>query len=183
MTLPTAPAVRRTLVIAAAALVLGLSVAVVPASAAAGAVSTGAGARPTASGSWVWPLAGPTVVRAYQAPAHEYGPGHRGVDVRGTSERVRAPRAGVVAFAGRVADRGVITIDHGDGYVTTLEPVRSSLTAGMRVTRGETVGAVAAGGHTAPGALHFGVRDDGAYVNPQLLFGEIPRAVLLPCCS
>ena len=48
--------------------------------------------------------------------------------------------------------------------------------------RGDEVGVVALGGHTAAGALHFGVRLDGEYINPLLLLGGVPRAVLLPCC-
>jgi len=133
---------------------------------------------------WSWPLLGTAQIsRAYQAPAHEYGRGHRGVDLRSAVGRdVVAPRGGVVAFSGRVADRGILTIDHGDGYVSTLEPVDSSLPAGTPVARGDVVGTVSHGGHTAPGDLHFGVRLFGAYVNPQSLFENIPRAVLLPCC-
>ena len=41
---------------------------------------------------------------------------------------------------------------------------------------------LAAGGHAAPGLLHFGVRLDGEYINPLILLGGVPRAILLPCC-
>jgi murein DD-endopeptidase MepM/ murein hydrolase activator NlpD len=136
------------------------------------------------AGGWLWPLAGFRIVRPYQAPAHAYGRGHRGVDLepRG-QDGVRAPAGGIVAFSGRVAGRGILTIDHGDGLVTTLEPIASALVVGDRVQRGQRVGTLSAGGHTAPGALHFGVRRNGAYINPWMLLGGIPRAVLLPCCS
>ena len=39
------------------------------------------------------------------------------------------------------------------------------------------------GGHTPAGAVHVGVRWNGVYINPMLLFGGVERAVLLPCGS
>jgi murein DD-endopeptidase MepM/ murein hydrolase activator NlpD len=132
----------------------------------------------------VWPAESFRLARAYVAPAHEYGPGHRGIDLdlQGGAV-VRAPADGVVAFAGSVAGRGILTIDHGNGLVTTLEPVTTALAPGTPVVGGEDVANLGLGGHAAPGALHFGVRLDGRYINPMLLLGGVPRAVLLPCCA
>ena len=145
------------------------------------------GAAPSvdlASLGWVWPAEPFRLARRFVAPAHEYGPGHRGIDLDllGGSV-VRAPADGVVAFAGDVAGRGILTIDHGDGLVTTLEPVETALTPGAVVSRGEDVADLSVGGHAAAGTLHFGVRLHGAYINPMLLLGGVPRAVLLPCCD
>lgn len=121
--------------------------------------------------------------RPFAAPAHRYGAGHRGIDLRPTGDSsVRAPATGTVAFAGGVAGRGILTIDHGQGLVTTLEPIDTLLTAGAPVAQGDDVGTVALGGHAVPGVLHFGVRLHGEYINPMLLLGGVPRAVLLPCC-
>lgn len=131
--------------------------------------------------AWVWPTAPVEITRPYAAPAHAYGPGHRGIDLRAVGP-LRAPAAGVVAFAGTVVDRGVLTIDHGDGLVTTLEPVTTDLTPGEPVDRGEEVARADAGGHAHAGSVHFGVRLHGEYINPLLLLGGVPRAVLLPCC-
>ncbi len=133
---------------------------------------------------WVWPAAGFRVARPFIAPAHDYAPGHRGIDLDllGASE-VRAPAAGIVAFAGSVAGRGILTIDHGGGLVTTLEPVLSDLRPGTTVDRGDAVATLDLGGHAAAGVLHFGVRLHGEYINPMLLLGGVPRAVLLPCCD
>ncbi|WP_240658861.1 murein hydrolase activator EnvC family protein [Microbacterium sp. CPCC 204701] len=136
-----------------------------------------------AAAGWAWPVREFRIDRAFVAPAHDYGPGHRGIDVRPVaSPEVRAPAAGIVAFSGQVAGRGILTIDHGGGLVTTLEPIASELVAGAGVERGAAVGTVALGGHTDPGVLHFGVRLEGEYINPMLLLGGVPRAVLLPCC-
>lgn len=139
-------------------------------------------ADPVAAG-WRWPVSPAVVVAPYRAPAHAYGAGHRGIDLQAEpGSPVVAPADGMIAFAGTVVDRPLLTIDHGEGHVTTLEPVLPAVAIGARVAAGEVVGTVAAGGHTAPGAVHFGVREAGEYINPLLLLGTVPRAVLLPCC-
>jgi murein DD-endopeptidase MepM/ murein hydrolase activator NlpD len=130
---------------------------------------------------WVWPVSPVQVVEPFEAPPHEYGPGHRGIDLAAEG-MLRAPADGTVAFSGAVAGRGVLTIEHAGGLVTTFEPVSTELAAGTAVSRGEVVAEVATGGHAAEGAVHFGVRLDGEYINPMLLLGGVPRAVLLPCC-
>lgn len=133
---------------------------------------------------WAWPVADHRLTRPFIAPAHEYGPGHRGIDIGSLGgAEVLAPDDGVVAYSGSIAGRGILTIDHGDGLVTTLEPVTSSLQGGALVQRGQQVALLSVGGHAAPGELHFGVRLDGEYINPLLLLGGVPRAVLLPCCA
>lgn len=134
-----------------------------------------------ATRGWVWPVAPVRIERPYEAPAHEYAPGHRGIDLAVTGP-VRAPADGTVAFVGPVAGRAVLTIDHGDGLVTTVEPAESELAVGDGVVRADVVATPAAGGHAAPGTVHVGVRLDGVYINPMLLLGGVPRAVLLPCC-
>jgi murein DD-endopeptidase MepM/ murein hydrolase activator NlpD len=163
------------------AVAVAVALSVATASISAGALSAAADAELP---RWAWPAAEHRVVGAYVAPPHEYGPGHRGIDLdlRGDS-RVSAPADGVVAFAGQVAGRGVLTLDHGDGLVTTLEPVVSLLAPGDAVRRGQLVAALDSGGHSGEGTLHFGVRRYGAYLNPLLLLGGVPRAVLLPCCE
>lgn len=142
------------------------------------------GYAPAARAAWGWPLEGARLVSAFLAPAHDYAPGHRGIDVVSPSgaTSVRAPDDGVVAFAGVVADRGVVTIDHGGGVVSTLEPIRPAVGAGAVVGRGDVIGELSVGGHADPGSLHLGARVDGAYVNPLAFLGGVPRAVLLPCC-
>ncbi|MCI1017962.1 M23 family metallopeptidase [Microbacterium sp. C5A9] len=142
------------------------------------------GADPS-SPTWEWPVGGPRdIVAPYRAPAHDYAAGHRGVDLAaGTAAVVRAPAPGVVAFRGTVVDRPLLTIEHPGGYVSTFEPLLSDLSPGDSVSAGDPIGTVDRGGHAAAGTLHLGVRLDGAYLNPLLLFGAVPRAVLLPCCE
>ena len=162
---------------AAAALVVAICAVAAPATGAEGDVAD------LAARGWEWPVRPVVLERGYVAPATRYGAGHRGIDLRlVTGDEVRAPAAGVVAFVGDVAGRGILTVDHGDALVTTFEPVRTELTVGAPLAQGAVVGTVALGGHAAPGTVHFGVRQDGEYVNPMLLLGGVPRAVLLPCC-
>lgn len=134
---------------------------------------------------WDWPLEGPRdVTSPYRAPAHEYGAGHRGIDaMTSVGAEVSAPAEGRVAFRGSVVDRPLLTIDHPGGYVSTFEPLISTWQPGDAVTAGDVIGTVAVGGHAVAGTLHLGVRSHGAYIDPLLLFGPVPRAVLLPCCD
>ncbi|WP_337003139.1 MULTISPECIES: murein hydrolase activator EnvC family protein [unclassified Microbacterium] len=149
------------------------------------ALSPASASETSALPRWRWPLSGPHAVLApYRAPAHAYGAGHRGIDL-GTSlgAAVTAPADGVVAFRGTVVDRPLVTIEHPGGLTSTFEPVESSLIPGEAVIAGQEIGSVDVGGHTAAGGLHVGVRREGDYINPMLLFGDVPRAVLLPCCE
>lgn len=135
--------------------------------------------------TWTWPVAGPRVVVApFRAPEQKWSAGHRGVDIAvSVRSDVRAPATGTVAFRGVVVDRPLLTIAHEGGLVTTLEPVASDFAPGDAVMAGDVVGRLASGGHTVNGTLHVGVRWHGDYINPMMLFGGVPRAVLLPCCE
>jgi murein DD-endopeptidase MepM/ murein hydrolase activator NlpD len=130
---------------------------------------------------WLWPVPTPIrVVSPFRAPSTPYAPGHRGIDVAVEQGAViLAPAAGIVSFAGRVVDRGVVAIDHGDGVVSAIEPVDALVAAGTIVAAGDPIGTAASGGHCAAECAHFGVRIDGEYVSPFLFLGGLQRAVLL----
>lgn len=167
--------------------VVTIGLVAVPGGAAASSAAMAARAPsggPTAHG-WLWPVHDARIAAPYAAPAQAYGPGHRGVDLepRDGDAHVRSPADGVVAFSGMIAGRGILTIDHGGGLVTTLEPITSELHPGDAVSSGEEVGEISLGGHAPAAAIHFGVRLNGEYINPLLLLGGVPRAILLPCCE
>jgi murein DD-endopeptidase MepM/ murein hydrolase activator NlpD len=131
-----------------------------------------------------WPLAPPhPVVRPFRPPSTPWGPGHRGVDLGGPpGEPVLAAGAGVVAFAGPVAGRGVVSIDHAGGIRTTYEPLTVLIAAGQRVAPGTVVGNLAPGHEgcvDAPACLHWGARRDGEYLDPLALLSG-GRVRLLP---
>lgn len=131
---------------------------------------------------WGWPVPPPIrVVAPFRAPPTPYAAGHRGIDIDAEpGAAVVAPAAGAVSFAGPVAGRGVLAIDHGDGVVSAIEPVGAVVTAGTTVAAGDVIGTVASGGHCDARCVHFGVRVHGEYVSPFLFLGGLPRAVLLP---
>ncbi|MGB4135982.1 MAG: M23 family metallopeptidase, partial [Microbacterium sp.] len=109
---------------------------------------------------------------------------HRGMDAAAAvGTTALAPASGVIAFRGTVADRPLITIDHGDGLVITLEPVASALSPGEAVAAGQPIGTVATGGHVRPGTVHVGIRAGDGYLDPRPFFAAPPRAVLYPCCA
>lgn len=135
-----------------------------------------------ARGGWRWPVVASSILAGYSAPATRYAAGHRGVDLAaGVGAVVSAPADGVVAFAGPVADRPVLSIAHGSGLVSSFEPVLTGLGVGTAVRSGDPVGVVAAAStHCQASCLHFGVRRNGQYVSPVSLIDGIARAVLLP---
>ena len=117
-----------------------------------------------------WPVGShPLVLRGWEPPATVYARGHRGVDLAtppGTE--VRAVAAGRVSFAGRVAGRGVVSVElTGTDLRTTYEPVSATVKKGDKVEPGEVVGTVeAAGSHCATACVHWGLLRGEMYLNP-----------------
>lgn len=160
-----------------------------------GLLTDGDAGEPAAGATgYVAPVAGvdpPSgVVRPFDAPEHEWGAGHRGVDlVAPEGSGVRSPGPGVVTFAGQVARRGVVVVTHPDGLRTSLEPVAASVPVGTAVDAGSAIGAVessrADGGGTTPNhcaprsCVHWGVRRGERYIDPLSLLDR-PQIVLLP---
>lgn len=153
-------------------------------SASAGSNSSGGDAEGPAGARWLWPLdPPPRVVRPFEAPPGPYAAGHRGVDLAATpGQAVRAPAGGVVAFAGWVAGREVLSIDHAGGLRTTYEPVRATLTVGSEIRPGEVAGVVtASAGHCLPGTcLHWGLRRGWDYLDPLRMVATGRSVRLLP---
>lgn len=122
---------------------------------------------------YAWPTGMATTVLAdFDPPAVVWGSGHRGVDLAlAAGSQVLAAADGTVAFAGMVAGRPVVSIDHADGIRTTYEPVDPCVEAGEAVARGQVIGTLQSG-HRADGAdaLHWGARTGPkTYVNPLRL--------------
>lgn len=138
---------------------------------------------PVLSSLWGWPLPGePTVTRAFDVLPSRYAAGHRGVDLAGTvGSPVLAAGAGVVAFAGMVAGRPVVSVQHPDGLRTTYEPVLPGVAAGQAVARGSPLGSLVAGHAGCPveACLHWGLRRADTYLDPLVLL-QVPRVRLLP---
>ncbi|MFD8101245.1 M23 family metallopeptidase [Nocardia fluminea] len=145
-----------------------------------GAVPAGA----AESGEFGWPLRPrPTVERPFDKPERNWLPGHRGVDLAGVAgQAVLAAGDGIVVFAGEVAGKPVVSIDHPGGLRTTYEPVTAKVAVGSRVGRGTPIGTLVAGHEGCPvtACLHWGARrESGAhnrreYVDPLGLLHEVP---------
>jgi murein DD-endopeptidase MepM/ murein hydrolase activator NlpD len=132
------------------------------------------------SGHWQWPLTPrPVVVAGFRPPEQRWAPGHRGIDLLGAvGAPVSAVDAGTVSFAGVVAGRGVVVVDHG-ALRSTYEPVLAQVRRGDDVDAGQVVGTLeAVGSHCFPRVcLHLGARHGDEYVDPLTLLG--PREVRL----
>ena len=133
-------------------------------------------AQAAAGGRFGWPLQPqPPVLRRFDKPAHDWLPGHRGVDLGGaTGQPVLAAGDGVVVFAGTVGGKPVVSVDHAGGVRTTYEPVRAEITVGRRVFRGTRLG-VLEPGHPgcASTCLHWGARRDRDYLDPLGLLAAV----------
>ena len=131
---------------------------------------------------YVLPVTG--ALRApFRAPPQPWASGHRGIDLAAPlGAEVISPAPGTVVFAGVVVDRPVVTVLHADGRRSSLEPVDASVAVGASVGSGAPLGTVAAGtNHCAPTTcVHWGVRENDAYVDPLGLLPRSGPVVLLP---
>jgi murein DD-endopeptidase MepM/ murein hydrolase activator NlpD len=117
------------------------------------------------------------VTDPFRAPASPYGPGNRGLEYATVPGDVAGSIGpGVVAFAGQVAGRLVVSVVHPDGLRSSLTGLATvSVTVGQVVRTGAPLG-------TTGSVLHLGVRDGDRYIDPARLFGDQrPRhAILVP---
>jgi len=131
-------------------------------------------AAPTAATGFRLPVPPPPqVLTPFEPPPTRYGVGHRGVDLAaGVGAVISAAGPGRVVFAGDLAGRGVVSIEHEGGLRTTYEPVTASVTAGSAVGAGQPIGTLQTGhASCAPAScLHWGARlPDGTYLDPLAL--------------
>ena len=126
-------------------------------------------------------MVGP-VIRGFDLPDDPYGSGHRGIDIAASvGTTIVAPADGIVSFAGPVGGRLFLTIDHGGGLASTFSWLTANIVKkGDVVIRGQPV-ALTGWGH--PGAtvphLHFGVKLNGAYVDPMEYLGPVSLAAFV----
>jgi murein DD-endopeptidase MepM/ murein hydrolase activator NlpD len=123
------------------------------------------------------------VLVPFQPPPTPYSAGHRGVDLAvAQSSVIVAAGTGMVRFAGSVAGRGVVVIQHPDGISTEYEPVRATVAVGAAVIAGEPIGRLA-GRHEACGpsdCLHWGARRGEVYLDPMSLLRPLGPVRLVP---
>ena len=106
------------------------------------------------------------VIDPFRPPENPYGPGNRGVEYdTEPGDVVWAAASGTVVFAGAVAGALHVTVDHGGGVVSSYSYLqRISVRDGTYVEVGAVIG-------IAGERLHFGVRVDGIYTDPDSFIG------------
>lgn len=130
-----------------------------------------------------WPLrpGNPPVTRAFDAPSPDWLAGHRGVDLAGAPDQpVYAAGPGTVVFAGSLAGRPLVSVQHPGGLRTSYEPIDPVVRPGQLVDASTPLGRLAAGHPGCPAAacLHWGAMWGPAsaarYVDPIGLLQSTP---------
>lgn len=123
---------------------------------------------------WLVPPVDGPIRQRFVEPSGAYGRGHRGIDylvAPGTAVRAAGP--GTVVFAGQVAGRLAVTIEHAGGLLTSYTWLSElSVVAGQVVTQGTWIGRSGYAHDGLPG-LHLSVRRAGRYIDPEALIGEL----------
>jgi hypothetical protein len=126
-----------------------------------------------AGATWHWPLHGPVVGSFHVSPGAPFARGQRrGIDVSAAPGAfVRAACPGLVTFAGSLPRRGLaVSVRCGALVATYLGLGRLAVRAGARVTRGQGLAALGAGGLLRLGARRAG--DRRGYVDPLALLAD-----------
>ncbi|WP_193442100.1 murein hydrolase activator EnvC family protein [Mycobacteroides stephanolepidis] len=129
-----------------------------------------------------WPLRPrPAVTRHFDKPQERWNRGHRGVDLAGLpDQRVTAAGPGIVVYAGSIAGRTLVSIEHDGGLRTTYEPITPLVKPGQRVGEGSVIGTLRPGHPGCDGAacLHWGALHGPAstanYLDPLGLLAATP---------
>lgn len=120
-----------------------------------------------------WPVSDASIMKRYQAPEKQWLSGHRGIDLNvEEGEELLAPADGMIAFAGNVAGKSVVTIRHGTlhGELTsTFEPATTDLPVGTMVKGGRIFAHVeGSSDHCTDVCLHWGLKGaDRGYTDPE----------------
>lgn len=103
----------------------------------------------------------------FRMPDNPYGAGNRGVEyVTDAGDTVLASASGRVSFAGPVARELYVTLDHGGGLLSSYSYLqRINVAQGDTVTQGDIIGLA------SERYLHFSVRLNGEYVDPESYLG------------
>ncbi|NNE95806.1 MAG: peptidoglycan DD-metalloendopeptidase family protein [Acidimicrobiales bacterium] len=124
--------------------------------------------------NWLPPVEA-EVVDPFRPPTGPYGPGNLGLEFRPEGiVPVRAVAPGRVTFAGSVGGNLFVSVDHGDGLVSTLGFLSAvEVVRGQRVSAGSQVGSAGSG-------LHLTARLHGVYIDPAALIsgGEVAVALV-----
>ena len=140
----------------------------------------------SAAENWRAPLDSPLLVNEFRQPSADWSAGHRGVDYLVQNRQpIFAAHSGVVSFRGRVVNRSVVSIRHENGYITSYEPVCSTLEPGNHLETGHQIGEVCSEpeyqSHCGSRfCLHFSMRSSNGYLSPLVAIGGLSPSRLKP---
>ena len=128
----------------------------------------------TMSGGFTWPVpSGGRISSTFgsrEAPTEGASTYHKGIDIAASSgSKVVAAAGGEVVIATYSASAGnYVMINHGSGVYTVYMHMASlGVSEGQEVKKGESIGSVGSTGYSTGPHLHFGIRENGSYVDPQ----------------
>ncbi len=118
-------------------------------------------------------------------PVLKYARAHNGVDYGApTGAPIVSVSSGVVTFAGWTGGGGrTVRVKHASGYESEymhMSAIASGIRPGARVGQGELVGNVGMTGTATGPHLHYGLRKNGAYVNPVTEHQNLPPGEPVP---
>ncbi len=123
--------------------------------------------------------------RSRRHPILQYARAHNGVDYAAPpGAPVVSVASGVVLVAGWTAGGGnTVKVRHPGGYESEylhLSSVAGGIRAGARVAQGELVGKVGSTGLATGPHLHYGLKRNGAYMNPVRAHSDMPPGEPVP---
>ncbi len=128
----------------------------------------------TMSGGFTWPVSSggriSSTFGSREAPTEGASTYHKGIDIAASSgSKVVAAAGGEVVIATYSASAGnYVMINHGSGVYTVYMHMASlGVSEGQEVNQGESIGTVGSTGYSTGPHLHFGIRENGSYVDPQ----------------
>ncbi|MGN0205123.1 MAG: murein hydrolase activator EnvC family protein [Coprococcus sp.] len=127
---------------------------------------------PSSSTGMIWPV-GSTYITSYfgyrNSPTAGASTYHQGIDIAASEgSAIWAAASGTVTTASYSSAMGnYVVISHGNGLSTVYEHCSALyVSAGDYVSQGSTIAAVGSTGISTGAHLHFGVMENGSYVNP-----------------
>ncbi len=133
------------------------------------AVGTKAKATNSATGVMMRPYGG-TITARFGASGSRWARNHTGIDYAGsTGDSIKAADGGKVTFAGWNGSYGkMVKISHGNGLETWYAHMsKIYVSAGQKVSKGTSIGAIGSTGNSTGPHLHFEVRKNGVAKNPS----------------
>ncbi|MBP7928563.1 MAG: M23 family metallopeptidase [Acidimicrobiia bacterium] len=122
-----------------------------------------------------WSAVSGTIVKDFDPPVTRFGRGHRGIKVDvGAGAPIRATQAGVIRFVGSVAGTPWVSVQLGDGTISTFGgAVGVGFNPGDSVSPGDVVA------QAQSAIIHVGLRSGEDYLDPIGLLGGVPGRVRL----